>query len=155
MCHESFNVSPSNNKCAFFTAAYKSGSRTEFCNRVLDCGVKVIAANTSPFIWKGVQVLALMTQEKTIYLFYLFVLNSAFNTFYRSYHKGRFIGRWNQCRVVRQEWCNVNYRPSVSLLSTFPDAGHSPGSKPTTAEVGGKWHTTAPLRPLPPWKTPC
>ena len=78
---------------------------------------------------------------------YLFGFNVAFNTFYRSYHHGWFIGRGNQCRVVGQDFCTVNYRPSVSLLPTFPHTGQALGIEPTPAEVGGECVTITPLRP--------
>ena len=69
---------------------------------------------------------------------HLFGFNAAFNTFYKSYQDGWFIGRGNQCRVFGQDFCTVNYRPSVSLPPTFPhEIGQGPGIEPTPAGVGG------------------
>ena len=84
-----------------------------------------------------------MSLVVTVFI-YLFGFNAAFNTFYKSYHDGWFIGRGNQCRVVGRDFCTVNYRPPVSLLPTFPHKiSQSKGLEPTPAEVGGECATTA------------
>ena len=52
-----------------------------------------------------------------------------------SYHDMQIISNGNQCRVVGQYFCTVNYRLSESPPQTFPHTGRGTGIEPTPAEA--------------------